>query len=449
MPLRKCIRVNTARISVADFALYAVKLDWQLSPVPWCAEAFFIERTDSSRALGKDLLHQLGYFYIQEASSMLPAVLLDPKPGEMVLDMSAAPGSKTTQMSEQMNREGIIIANDIQPLRLKTLQAACYRLGAGNVLLTQKKGQWFGQYMVEQFDRVLCDAPCSAQGTVRKDSTALDFFEQTSVAKMAQVQLELLEAAIAATKVGGRIVYSTCTLTFEENEQLVHTLLQKFAGKLAILSPQELQSSWNTEPAIQASTVVQESLNLAVEPMFRLWPQTYNSEGFFSVALQKNATTHTPIQQKPVPRREYVPSNKVVQTWAKNVASQFGTTFMLPHETLAEKDGDLFLAPDSIASYALPLRDYSLGIPYGKLLKDGTVRIRNELAIDRGQMATSNTVSVATEAYTELLAGKNATCDTQLSGDVIVQHNNFFFGVCLAQKGVLKNRLSREFILQS
>lgn len=437
------------RISIQDFKHYAIKKNWQLNPVPWCNEAFFIERTDSSKALGKDVLHQLGYFYIQEASSMLPAVLLAPNPGEMVLDMSAAPGSKTTQMSEQMDREGTIIANDIQPLRLKTLQSACYRLGASNVLLTQKKGQWFGQHMVEQFDRVLCDAPCSAQGTVRKDGSALDFFEQTSVATMAKIQLELLEAAIAAAKIGGRIVYSTCTLTFEENEQLIYNVLQKFSGLLTVLSPEELGIEWDAQPAIAASAVVQKELKINVQPMFRLWPQTYNSEGFFSVVLQKTATTHAPVQYKPVPRREFVPTAAVAKTWASSVLKQFGSTFLLPHETLVEKDGDLFVAPESIAKYLLPLRDYSLGIPYGKLLKDGTVRIRNELAIDRGAMATNNIVDVSEDVYTDLLAGKNATCVKQLVGDVIVRHEGYCFGVCLAQKGVLKNRLSRDFILQS
>lgn len=449
MALRKCVRLHTGRMSIADFTDYATKKGWQLTPVPWCNEAFFVEREDTSIALGKDLLHQLGVLYIQEASSMLPATLLDPKPGEMVLDMSAAPGSKTTQMSNAMQCTGMIIANDIQPIRLKTLQAACHRTGASNVLLTQKKGQWFGYTMVEQFDRVLCDAPCSAQGTIRKDTTALDFFEQTSVKKMAAVQLELLEAAIAATKVDGRIVYSTCTLTFAENEALVHAMLQKFPNALTVVSPAELGLTWSADAAIDAASKVQAVLELPVQPMFRLWPQTYNTEGFFCVALQKTASTHPIAPYKPVLRREQRMSPRTVRECTASVLKQFGTNFLKDHETLMLKDGDLFLVPTVLAEYSLPLRDYSLGIPYGKLLKDSTIRISNELSIDRGAMATGNVVQVHKAQLQDLLSGHNSNCDATLTGDVLIAYEGQYIGLCLAQKGVLKNRLSRELIMAS
>src|SRR3990167_11054259 len=185
-------------------------------------------------------MHLMGAFYVQEAASMLPVALLDPKPGERILDMSAAPGSKTTQIAAKMQGRGVLIANDIQEKRLWTLKSALHRSGVTNVIVTKKGGQWFGKHMTERFNRVLCDVPCTAQGTVRKDSDALNYFGQENIEKMARLQGQLLEAAIHAAKVGGRIVYSTCTLTPEENEGTVLSVLEKYHDQLEILDPRSL-----------------------------------------------------------------------------------------------------------------------------------------------------------------------------------------------------------------
>ncbi|TSC58296.1 MAG: Ribosomal RNA small subunit methyltransferase F, partial [Candidatus Peregrinibacteria bacterium Greene0416_62] len=236
-PLRKCIRVNTLKTTVEEVLHRASEQGWKLTPVPWCPEGFFIDREDRTEALGKDLLHLLGHVYLQEASSMLPPVMLGAKPGEAVLDMCAAPGSKTTQIAAAMSGRGLIVANEVQEKRMWTLNTACQRSGVTNVILTKKVGQWFGKQMTEQFDRVLCDAPCTAQGTVRKDSDALNFCGSENIAKMARLQMELLEAAIHATKVGGTIVYSTCTLTPEENEGVVLNTMNKFCDQLEVIDP--------------------------------------------------------------------------------------------------------------------------------------------------------------------------------------------------------------------
>ena len=211
-PLRKSLRVNTLKSSLEEVKKWGEKQGWKLNPVPWCREGFFVERTDE-KALGKDLLHQLGAIYLQEAASMLPVELLDPKPGEEILDLCAAPGSKTTQIAAKMENTGVIVANDVQEKRLWTLHAALQRAGILNTILTSKNGEWFGGHLTECFDRVLCDAPCSAQGIARKDPDALKLGTPKHIEKLKQMQLKLLEAAIHATKIGGRIVYSTCTLT--------------------------------------------------------------------------------------------------------------------------------------------------------------------------------------------------------------------------------------------
>lgn len=443
MPLRKCIRVNTLLISVKDFKNYAKKHNWQLTPVPWCTEGFFVEREDTATALGKDLLHQLGYFYIQEASSMLPPVLLDPKPGELILDMSAAPGSKTTQMAAVMESRGLIIANDVQPKRLKTLQSACYRLGATNTLLMQKNGQWYGQNMAERFDRVLCDAPCSALGTVRKDPEAIALSSESTVEHLVRVQTELLDSACQAVKKEGTVVYSTCTLTVAENEQVVQTILERYPDVFELVKP---AAAW-AKQALAESNIVQKATG-TVGPMLRLWPQTYNTEGFFCAVLRKKKSLTKVTPTKPVPRREAMLSKKRVEQYTKSITDQFGTNFIAYNESLSEWEGMLYLVTTYGQTLNLPNRNYSLGVPYGKLLKNNTVRLSDDVAKIRGHLATKGIVLVTQEELATLLQGKNVACNPSVHGDVLVKYEDFTLGVCSAQRGVLKNTLDRELIKQ-
>ncbi len=286
-PLRKCLRVNTLKTSIEKVKQWGDRKGWKLESVPWCPEGFFIDREDRSEALGRDLLHLVGHFYMQEASSMLPVSLLAPKPEESVLDMSAAPGSKTSQSAALMNNTGVIIGNDVQENRLWTLKTALHRLGVLNVIVTKKVGQWFAKHMTDRFDAVLCDAPCTAQGTARKDSDALKYCSLENIKKMSRLQFQLLSAAIHTAKVGGRIVYSTCTLTPEENEGVIWLILNTFGDQVEVLDP-GLADNFDYKIAINDSHIVQKAIGVPDDRLFpalRLWPQTYDTEGFFSVLL--------------------------------------------------------------------------------------------------------------------------------------------------------------------
>ena len=288
-PLRKSKRVNTLKTSVESFKKWGKEKGWVMEQIPWCPEGFFIDRENREEALGKDLLHLMGHSYMQEAASMLPVMLLNPQPGNFILDMSAAPGSKTTQAAALMKSKGVIIANDVQEKRLWTLKSSLFRLGVTNAVVTKKVGQWFSKHMTERFDCVLCDAPCTAQGTSRKDSDALMYCSADNIGKMAKLQRELLEAAIHAAKVGGVVVYSTCTLTPEENEEVVQSLLNKFSDQLEVIPPAE---NLGLQKGIEDSQIVQKSLGITkLFPSVRLWPQTYDTEGFFAVAFRKKART--------------------------------------------------------------------------------------------------------------------------------------------------------------
>ena len=442
-PLRKCLRVNTLKSSVKDFQKWSKANNWQTEEVLWCKEGFFIDRDDRSIPLGKDLMHLLGHVYMQEASSMLPVELLDPQPGEHILDMAAAPGSKTTQIAAHMQGRGVVVANDMQDKRLSTLKNALHRLGASNVIVTKHMGQWFGKEMVERFDRVLCDAPCTAQGTSRKDEEALKYSSKDSIGKMAKLQRELLESAVHATKVGGRIVYSTCTLTFEENEEVVRSILNKYCDQLEVVSP---QGAWSKK-AIADSHTVQSSLGMQ-QPLLRIWPQTYDTEGFFCAVLQKTASTAAPKRVKP----EYFQERPLRRNEQRRVGEEiehvYGTSFLDEDSQLFEREDHILLSTKDAADFVLPSRNYSLGIPFAKRIKGSTYRLEPDLVMARGNMASSNIIDLSDEQLEDVLKGKDIECPESYAGDVILRWKQFCLGTSLAQNGVLKNRIERWIVQQ-
>ena len=225
--------LNTLKISVTEFKQYAKQKNWLLTPIPWCEEGFWLERPaaeEQNLALGNTDLHLSGAMYVQEASSMLPPIALKQsiEHTNYVLDMASAPGSKTSQLAALMNNQGVLVANELSSSRLKVLSATLKRMGVGNCALSHFDGVIFGNYMFECFDSILLDAPCSGEGTVRKDADALKNWSIDSNIEIAQVQKDLIKSAFYALKPGGTLVYSTCTLTPLENQHVCDFLLSEF-----------------------------------------------------------------------------------------------------------------------------------------------------------------------------------------------------------------------------
>lgn len=457
-PLRKSLRVNTLKSSVEDFKKWAAQKQWQLSPIPWCPEGFFVDREDHSVALGKDLLHLLGHTYMQEAASMLPAALLDSQPGEAILDMSAAPGSKTTQIAAAMQGRGVVVCNDVQEKRLWTLKSSLHRCGVTNYIVTKKVGQWFAKHMTERFDRVLCDAPCTAQGTSRKDSDALLYCSADNIGKMAGLQRELLEAAVHACKVGGRIVYSTCTLTPEENEEVVLSILKKFPGQVEVVDPRKewlaesgewLVKAIDDSELVQASLAKNYSLPTTHYPLLRLWPQTYDTEGFFCAVLKKVAPTKHPERMDWVHFQE----EEFPQARKKDIGAlceaMYGSTFLHEGDRLFLRADQILLSTQEVAEFRMPVQDYSLGLPFAKRLDPDRIRITQELITLRGKEATKNALEISEKELAALFDGKDIPCAPEMRGDPILTFRGIPVGSSLAKEGVLRNRLPRWIVSKS
>ena len=237
-PLRRSIRVNTLKITVDDFLALVAPYGWQLTPVPWCAEGFWIERDNEDEfPLGSTAEHLSGLFYIQEASSMLPvaALFADGDAPARVMDVAAAPGSKTTQIAARMGNRGMLLANEFSASRVKVLHANISRCGIANTALTHFDGRVFGAALPECFDAILLDAPCSGEGVVRKDPDALKNWSLASNQDIANTQRELIDSAFHALRPGGTLVYSTCTLNRDENESVVNWLLERYPDAVHVL----------------------------------------------------------------------------------------------------------------------------------------------------------------------------------------------------------------------
>ena len=190
---------------------------------PIVKNAFIYDKDELD--LGKSVYHELGCFYLQEPSAMLPAYLLNPEPGDLVLDLCAAPGGKSMQASLLMQNEGLIIANDISKSRAFAISENAERLGRGNLLITNNDFSLIYDKFINTFDKIILDAPCSGSGMFRKEDKMMEDWSIQKVYKYAEIQKSLILYAYQMLKPGGKMVYSTCSFSYEEDEEVVGHLL--------------------------------------------------------------------------------------------------------------------------------------------------------------------------------------------------------------------------------
>ena len=196
--------------------------------VPWYSDALVIKNANEKDIQKLDI-YEKGYIYFQSLSSMVPPLALNPKKGEKILDMTAAPGSKTTEMAALMENDGEILANELDKIRCERLKYNVQMQGADIVTVINRRGEKLGDEYVEAFDKVLLDAPCSGEGrfVATKVQTYRGWSEKT-VNDLVKLQKKLFESAYKALKHGGVMVYSTCTINRYENEKLLDWALENF-----------------------------------------------------------------------------------------------------------------------------------------------------------------------------------------------------------------------------
>jgi len=275
--LPKSIRINTLKKPIAEIKKRLSK-NWKLTPIPWCKEGFWIEHEKGRLDVGNTLEHNLGYYYVQESASMIPPIVLNPKPGEKVLDLCASPGSKASQIAQYMKNKGVLVANDVSGSRLAALGINMQRLGVMNSVITQCKGEHFKGH---EFDKILLDAPCSGTGTIRKSIKTIKMWNPQTIKSIAGMQKKLIKNAFNLLKKGGILVYSTCSLEPEENEGVVDWLLRNNSDA----GVEEIKL--NIKKGNIITKFGKNNYNPEVKKCLRLWPQDNDTEGFFISKISK------------------------------------------------------------------------------------------------------------------------------------------------------------------
>ena len=220
-PLRRGLRINTNKISIDSFLSL---FPHPLTPSPFAANSFYL---DAEHKAGSDPLHHAGAYYMQEPSATSAVEVLQPQPGDWVLDLCAAPGGKSTQIATAIGNEGLLWSNEYVPARARILQQNIERWGVRNAVISNQDTGILCNGLAECFDAVLVDAPCSGEGMFRKEPQALTEWTLDNVLLCAARQKEILDNAARAVKIGGRLVYSTCTFAPEENEGVVADFLNR------------------------------------------------------------------------------------------------------------------------------------------------------------------------------------------------------------------------------
>ncbi len=281
----KSFRVNTLKISPEELKKRLEEKKWEINqPFKDYPEIMIIESELKPGEFGRSLEHQLGYYYIQDIASMLPPLVLNPQPGETVLDLCASPGSKTTQIAAKMQNTGTIIANEISLHRIKILASNLERCGVTNAIITKKEGFALCNKLKKEgflFNKILVDAPCSGEGTIISNPKTLLMWNIKTVFNLSKMQKSLLSAAIEILKPGGEIVYSTCTHSPEEDEEIIDFILKKFPEikiEKISLPVQFAQGITNWKDQEYAEDV---------KYSCRIYPHETNTEGFFIAKLRK------------------------------------------------------------------------------------------------------------------------------------------------------------------
>lgn len=216
------LRVNTLKYNIRELMGYLNRKGIKYERVSWYNDALVLKN-----AKEKDIecleIYQEGYVYLQSLSSMVPPLVLYPRPGERVLDVTAAPGSKTTQMAAMMENKGSILANELDPIRAERLKYNVEKQGADIVEVIQGRGEKLHESYEGQFDKVLLDAPCSGEGRfLINDKRTYSSWSMKEVQRLSRLQKRLMESAVKCLKKGGVMVYSTCTLNESENEEVLY-----------------------------------------------------------------------------------------------------------------------------------------------------------------------------------------------------------------------------------
>lgn len=315
--------------------------DWfHLTPVPWAENGFFYSKGERP---GKHPYHEAGLYYIQEPSAMAVVSYAKPRPGDFVLDLCAAPGGKSTQIAAFLQGEGLLISNEIHPVRAKILSQNIERLGISNAVVTNEDAKSLAGWLPAFFDLVFADAPCSGEGMFRKDETARKEWSLEAVNFCAARQEEILAFAAQTVKPGGLLVYSTCTFSPEENEGSLEKFLQTH--------PEFFVEQREHYPGFDRGHPEWSGGRKELIYTCRLWPHQIEGEGHYFAALRKKKDGLERGETE-----KFRDKKKKLDKEKEQIFSRFCKETLTPVRPWEEKPGQYLLFGDQLyyAPFCLP-----------------------------------------------------------------------------------------------
>lgn len=428
-PPRKGLRVNTLKISAADFSRkspFALK-----AAGAWAPEGFLL--TGNARP-GQHPYHVAGLYYLQEPSAMAVAGLVAPQPGEWALDLAAAPGGKATHLAARMQDRGLLAANDVGQKRAKILVENLERWGARNALATNARPDLLARQWGPIFDRVLLDAPCSGEGMFRRLG---DFdWSEKLVQACARRQTAVIESAAQLVKPGGRLVYATCAFSPEENEAVIARFLAARPDFQLIDPPRQPgfdrgRPEWAERPLPDLAKTV------------RLWPHKFPGEGHFVAVMERlpGSGEHLPANHARPPASENRLNREALAVWREFAGAYL--TGAWPEDRLRLRNGRLYLLPEQTLDTSR-LRLLRYGLLLGEIRKKH-FRPARALAMtlrpsDAAQTLNWTAESPEIKAY---LAGQTLPA-TGIKGWALVCVDGFALGWGKGVNGRLQNHYPRR-----
>ncbi len=270
------LRVNTLKYNIQDLMRYFREINIKFERVNFYNDALIIKNANE-KEIQKLEIYEKGYIYLQSLSSMVPPIVLEAKENESILDMASAPGSKTTQISAMMKNTGHIIANELDKIRCERLKFNVENQGATNAEIINGYGEKLGEKYPESFDRVLLDTPCSGEGRfIAEIPGTYRNWSVRTVKELSKIQKKLIKSGYNALKPGGIMVYSTCTLNLEENENILRWALENLNLKM-------MDINLDIKGAIPGDSL---NTKFGIEKAIKILP-TKETEGFFVAKLKK------------------------------------------------------------------------------------------------------------------------------------------------------------------